>query len=72
MKPAHCIIPTGDRDIDCESEMLARFHALVEQALKTGWAEEEVANALLSLAQHYSLDLLDAAVIDIPPGAALH
>ncbi len=46
--------------------MFAQFRALVERALKTGWAEEEVANALPSLARTYSLDLFDEAVITAP------
>lgn len=66
MKPACRRKPSGDRDIDCEIAILAQFHDLVERALKTGWAEEEVANALLNLAQSYSLDLLDDAVIAAP------
>lgn len=72
MKPAWDKTQSGDRDFDCESEMLPGFYALVDQGLKDGWAEEEVANALLSLAQNYALKLLDRAVIDIPPGAGLH
>jgi len=55
---------TGDGDLDCESEMLEEFLSLVERALKAGWAEEEVANALLSLAQTHALNLEDAAVAD--------
>jgi hypothetical protein len=72
MKPVHCKKLSGDRDFDCESELLAHFRALVERALKTGWAEEEVANALLSLAQLYSLDLLDDALIADPALPVLH
>lgn len=72
MNPVCCRKPSGDRDIDCEAEMFAQFYALVERALKTGWAEEEVANALLSLAQTYSLDLLDDLLIGAPENRALH
>jgi len=72
MKSVYCGKRSGDRDIDCETEMLAQFCALVDRALKTGWAEEEVANALLSLAQDYSVSLLEDATIIRPPGSALH
>jgi hypothetical protein len=72
MKPVFCKKPSGDRDLDCETELLAHFCALVERALETGWAEEEVANALLSLAQAYSGNLLDDALIVDPAVSALH
>jgi hypothetical protein len=55
--------PTGDRDLDCEAAMLDQFHTLVEQALRAGWLEDEIANALLSLTQKYALTLSDDALI---------
>lgn len=41
----------SDRDIDCEASIEAEFEALIDRALAAGWSEDEVANALLSLAQ---------------------
>lgn len=62
---------TGDSDLDCETDLLWQFQALVERALKAGWAEDEVANALLSLAQRFKQDLLDDAMIEPPPPNSL-
>ncbi|WP_193177623.1 hypothetical protein [Oricola nitratireducens] len=42
---------TDDRDLDCESSIEADFEALAERAVAAGWGDDEVANALLSLAQ---------------------
>lgn len=72
MKPVCCKKPSGDGDIDCETAMFTQFQALVERALRTGWAEEEVANALLSLAQTYSFDLSENAIIPLPAAGRLH
>ena len=72
MKPVYCKKPSGDRDIDCETEIVAQFYALVDRALKFGWAEEEVANALLSLAQTYSINLSDGAVVSDPVIPSVH
>jgi len=41
----------GDRDLDCEASIESEFDALIARALAAGWSEDEVANALLSLAQ---------------------
>lgn len=42
----------SDRDLDCEASIEMEFEALIERALAAGWSEEEVTNALLSLAQN--------------------
>ena len=72
MKTAPCNILSGDRDVDCETDILMQFSALVQRALRTGWAEEEVANALLSLAQNYSVSLAEDATIGAPEKRPLH
>jgi len=42
----------SDRDIECEASIEADFEALIDRALAAGWSEDEIANALLSLAQN--------------------
>jgi hypothetical protein len=42
----------SDRDLECEASIEAEFEALIGRALAAGWSEDEVANALLSLAQN--------------------
>jgi hypothetical protein len=71
MGSVHRTNAVGDGDLDCEAELLEHFRALVELALKSGWAEDEVANALLSLAQEFEAGLLDDAVIDAPGSQTL-
>jgi hypothetical protein len=40
-----------DRDLECEASLEVEFQALVDRAVSDGWTADEVANALLSLAQ---------------------
>jgi hypothetical protein len=72
MKTVSCTKATGDGDIDCEAEILEEFRALIEHALKIGWAEEEIANALVGLSRNYALGLLEDAVIGMPDSSVLH
>ena len=71
MTPGPTANATGDNDLDCEIDLLWQFQALVERALKTGWTEDEVANALLSLAQQFKEGMLDDAVIEYPSSKSL-
>lgn len=57
---------SSDRDFDCEAAIAPEFEALVERAWKSGWLEEEVANALLSLAQERVHRSRDGAIIGCP------
>ena len=40
-----------DRDLECEAALEAEFEDLIGRAVASGWTADEVANALLSLAQ---------------------
>jgi hypothetical protein len=71
MTPGPTTNAKGDSDLDCEMDLLWQFQALVERALKAGWAEDEVANALLSLALQFKEGLLDEAMIESPPSKTL-
>lgn len=63
-----------DRDIACEASIEASFDALINRAVADGWSEDEVANALLSLAQHRIETMRADAVIgaDAPIGRLSH
>jgi|GEM_PF-3453420 len=71
MTPGPATNAKGDSDLDCEMDLLWQFQALVERALKAGWAEDEVANALLSLALQFKEGLLDEAMIESSPSKTL-
>ena len=71
MTPGPTTNAKGDSDLDCEMDLLWQFQALVERALKAGWAEDEVANALLSLALQFKEGLLDDAMFESPPSKTL-
>lgn len=53
----HNLRTTGDRDLDCETALAERFADLVRAGNGEGWDGDEIANALLSLAQTLALDL---------------
>ncbi|GAB4351038.1 MAG: hypothetical protein Kow0026_07750 [Oricola sp.] len=62
----------SDRDIDCEAAMEAEFEALIDRALAAGWSEDEVTNALLSLAQNrVDASRADAFIGAEPPAGRL-
>lgn len=44
-------VRTCDGDLDCEADIAAEFDALAHLGEERGWSPEQVANALLSLAQ---------------------
>jgi hypothetical protein len=64
----------SDRDIDCEASIEADFEALFDRALAAGWSEDEVANALLSLAQSRIEDSRADAFVgaELPAGRVPH
>ena len=54
----------ADRDLACEAAIAAEFETFALSAQEAGWSKDEVANALLSLAQNHALALRDDAVVD--------
>ena len=62
--------PTGDRDLDCAAWLRDGVDALIATALAAGWSEDEVGNALLSLAQDRITEARDNAVLG--PSGATH
>lgn len=71
MNPINAESITRDGDLDCEASMHREFRALVERALQAGWVEDQIANALVSLAQTYALDLERDLVVDVISGRTL-
>jgi hypothetical protein len=63
---------TLDLDIDCEFAIETDFLSLVDRAKGEGWADDEVANALLSLAQNHVLALRRQATIHRVQGSSVH
>lgn len=58
---------TGDRDLECEAYLLRAFDMLVAKAFAAGWSEDEICNALLSLAQERIAAARDGAVLESSP-----
>ena len=54
-----------DRDLQCEVALAPAFDQLVDAAAVVGWSEDEVANALLSLAQYRVQVIRDNALIGL-------
>ena len=63
-----------DRDLQCADFLQAGMDELIVDALSAGWSEDEICNAILSLAQDRMTDARDSAIIDIGPetGAYRH
>jgi hypothetical protein len=60
---------TGRRMVDGSRERLVEaFQALTEEAVRAGWAEGDVAEALTELAAEYLIELSGKAITD----GALH
>lgn len=57
-----------DRDLACEAYLEPAFEALINRALADGWSEDEIANALLSLAQTRIESMRSNAIVgaDVP------
>lgn len=55
---------TNDRDLDCAAYLRVSLESLVREAIAAGWREDEVCNALLSLAQDRVSDSREGAVLD--------
>lgn len=58
----------SDRDLDCEEFLQSGFEGLVDRALAAGWSEDEIGNALLSIAQERVVAARDNAFADIGLG----
>ena len=63
---------TFDLDVDCEFAIETDFLSLVDRAKGEGWADDEVANALLSLAQNHVLALRQQATIHRVRESSVH
>ena len=46
-----------DGDLQCEADMAEEFESLLQQGIMRGWSADEVANAILSLAQGHVLSM---------------
>jgi len=51
--------PDPDRSIRCQEHMDAAISAVTDHAIRSGWSPEEVAAALVELADNYMLALLE-------------
>lgn len=56
-----------DRDLQCADFLQSGLDEMIVDALSAGWSEDEICNAILSLAQDRVADSRDDAVIDIGP-----
>ena len=51
----------ADGDLACEDDLRSRFDSLLRDGVQRGWSPDEVANAVLSLAQAHVFDTRDVA-----------
>lgn len=59
-----------DRDLECEASLKAEFEVFIGHAIEAGWTADEVANALLSLAQARVETMRTDAVVGAAGGLA--
>lgn len=66
-------LPNGhpDRDLLCQEALEGEFLSLADQAHLSGWSPEEVATALMELADNYFLVNADLEMFELGAGVVL-
>lgn len=60
-----------DRDLLCQEALEGEFLSLADRAQLSGWSREEVATALIELADNYFLENADLEMFELGAGVVL-